>query len=296
MITGDRIDAIFEEMNGYVLALASEPGALGPQYFQDIIAKCRGYLNNVSLVISELNHEKLFESSELRKLEATYALDYDNLLANDPAVRSLANIEDRKSTVGFLLRAQRIEINEGKDRLHSLDSVYKVVAHRSRELHATMNAIKDQRRLMVTELSTGSFYGDERTSRRRSSDPASSLPMEDISAEDLAAMMSEPAAGETVEASPVQKEVQSEPSAEPDLDLPAPSEAKEPDLQIALESPLEAAQTPTEVRSHGPHTATEEEVLAFIETGNDGLPQAVVPAPEAATPLEDDFMSVLNDL
>jgi hypothetical protein len=162
MLTEERVDSIFKEMNSYILELANDPTSLGPLYFQDIIAKCRNYLNRVSLVISELNRDRLEVSSELRKEEAAHSLEYDNLLANDERVRRLASVEDRKATVGYLLREEQGRINGLKDQMHQLDAVYKVVSYRNRELHATMAAIKDQRRLIRIEVDTGSFYGDER--------------------------------------------------------------------------------------------------------------------------------------
>ena len=162
-ISEERIDAIFAAMNGYVLELKNDPGSLGPQYFQDIIATCRNYLNRVSLVLTEINRDRLTVSGQLRGFEAAYALSYDDLMANDAQVKALANVEDRKATASYLLRDQKKIINELKDQMHILDSVYKVISHRNRELHATMLAIKDQRRLMQTELATGAFYGDERS-------------------------------------------------------------------------------------------------------------------------------------
>jgi len=272
MLTEERTTAIFEEMDSYVLELASEPSMLGPQYFQDIIAKCRGCLNKVSLVLSELNREKLEVSSELRKLEAAYALDYDDLLANDDAVKRLANIDDRKSTVGYLLRSQRQKINELKDRLHSLDAVYKVATHRNRELHATMNAIKDQRRLMVTEISTGAFYGDERVSRKKEfKEPAGLMAVDDLSDEDLEALLSdgskdaeEPTKAEGVPDASTQGIVQEKPSTETTPEI------------------IEAASTPEE-----------EEVLRFLDGVSAPAPPVVVPP---AKNEDDDLNSLLEGL
>ena len=197
MLTDERIDVIFTQMDGYILELANDPNALGPSYFQDIIATCRNYLNRVSLVISELNREKLTVSSELRRLESSYAVEYDNLLANDERVKALASIDDRKATVGFLLKDQKLQINDLKDRMHALDAVSKVVAHRNKELHSTMTAIKDQRRLMQTEIATGAFYGDERVpkAQRPPREPNSGMGLDngddDFSVEELEAMLSD---------------------------------------------------------------------------------------------------------
>jgi hypothetical protein len=285
MLTEARVDAIFKEMDTYVLELASEPSALGPQYFQDIIALCRGHLNKVSLVVSELNREKLTVSSELRKLEAVYALDYDNLLANDDRVKTLANIDDRKSTVGFILRGQKAKINELKDRMHSLDAVSRVVAYRNRELHATMTAIKDQRRLMQTELSTGAFYGDERgipKSQRTRREAEGGMGVEDVSSEALEALMLGPSPEEQAEA-----------------ELAAALAGATGTPEISAENV--AAEPQAIASSPVPVDPTEAEILRFLEGGEPSTPQAVVVEPkheEKAPPDPqsdvDEFLSMLE--
>ncbi len=160
MINDTRRDAIFDEMNGYILSL--DPSATGPRYFIDKIAICRNYLNNVSLVLSELQRDKLVTSSELNKLQAVIELEGASILATDVHVQRLANIKDRESMVAHMLRDKRARIDFLKDQIHSIDGIMKHVSLRNRELHATMDAIKNQRRFMQIEVSTGSFYGDER--------------------------------------------------------------------------------------------------------------------------------------
>ena len=201
MLTSERVDAIFTEMEGYVLELLPDPTALGPQYFRDLIAICRNYQNRVSLVLSELDRERLTLGSELRRLEASYGLEYDHLMANDPRVKSLSNVEDRKSTANYMLRDQRLALNEVKDQLAAAEAVHKVVTHRNRELHATMTAIKDQKRSMQLEITSGAFYGDERnpTNTTGAAKPATS-PL-GISAEELAALLSGDDLSETQSAS-----------------------------------------------------------------------------------------------
>lgn len=195
MLTDQRVDAIFKEMDELVIELESDPGSLGPQYFQDLIATCRNYLNRVGLVLNELNRERLVVASEVRRLEAAYDLEHDDILANDQSIKELgSSIEDRKAAVGWRLREQRANLNDARARLHSLNAVHKVVAFRNKELHATMTAIRDQKRLMASEIRSGSFYGDER--------PTPVRPGEDdgggVSAEDLAVMLAFPApAGES---------------------------------------------------------------------------------------------------
>jgi len=260
LLTAERIDNIFKEMNGYILELENSPSALGPQYFQDIIANCRKYLNNVSLVISELNRERLEVSGELRKLEAVYALEYDSLIANDNRVKSLANVEDRKATAGFILQDKKKEINELKGQMHTLDIVYKVVYHRNRELNATMAAIKDQRRLMQTEISSGAFYGDERTFKQ------GAVRVDDFSADELASMLAEPEEAVTQEVESVAEETQKEQNQESKKS--GESDITEEDVIHFLDSSAEKVQETKAVKEKEVIVVGDsiEDTLSFLDT------------------------------
>lgn len=165
MITASRIEEIYAQMNGYVLELG-DPNAFGPRYFIDKIAICRNWLNAVSLVVSELSRERLMTGQDLRQIEAIFELECARLLSTDETVRRLANIKDRESMVAHLLRDRKQRIDQLKGHMIAIDAVAKAVSHRSRELHSTMDAIKNQRRFMQIEVSTGSFYGDERVPQR----------------------------------------------------------------------------------------------------------------------------------
>jgi hypothetical protein len=275
MLDEARADAIFQEIDKYTLELANDPSSLGPTYFQDIIATCRNYLNCVSLILSELDRYKLTVSSELRALEAEYQLDYNNLIANDDRVKALANVEDRKSTACFLLRDQQEKINEAKSKMHMLDVVHKTVTHRSRELHSTMTAIKDQRRLMQTMLDTGAFYGDERvpkTSRTPREADGIGLDGDDggLDMSDLDSMLG------------------SELDSDSESETPKPSVGAAP-AEVVEKSEPEAEKNET--------TSEDAEVVRFLESP-DETPQPVVE--EAATEDMDDemaeVMSMLDSL
>lgn len=262
MLTEERVDEIFTEMDGYVLELDPDPTALGPQYFRDKIAVCRNYLNRVGLVLSKLNHERLFVSGELRRQEAAYAMDFDNLLTNEPSVKNLDSIEDRKAAAGFRLRTQRSSINELKQQAHVLDAVYKVASFRNRELHATMTAIKDQGKIMTAEIRSGSFYGDERTERSESDRERSggTIVTDDVSAEELAALMSDstPASETAVTAQPSEAQaVTSEPAT-------AAQPPAQPDAQTDEAAVMEFLGSPHVAEVTAPQTE-EDDFSAFLE-------------------------------
>lgn len=270
MLTEERVDAIFKEMDGYVLELVPDPTSLGPQYFRDHIAVCRNYLNRVGQVLNELSRERLAVSGDLRKQEATYAMDFDNLLTNEPSIKNLDSIEDRKAASGFRLREQRVSVYTLKEQMHILDSVHKVVAYRNRELHATMTAIKDQSKLMNAEIRSGSFYGDERTdsSDRGAIRNARSMALEDISAEELASMMSDAPVSETV---PVVE------------------------IEPAKEGQVLATSSQQDMERQDPSIGEEAEMMQFLNGGTESLVPALA-ASAPSTEEEDEFSSLLEGL
>jgi len=304
MLTDERVDAIFSEMDAYTLELVSDPSSLGPRYFQEVISVCRNYLNRVGLVLTEINREKLEVSSELRKLEAAYALEHDDLLANNERVRFLASVEDRKATVGWMLREQRKKINELKDQMHQLDAVHKVVNYRNKELHATMTAIKDQRRLIQIEVDTGSFYGDERTGERRPKE-APGMAVDDLNEEELAAMLDEDSDEEEEPVEGAKPDEDSDEEEEPVEEAkPEPVEPKDEEVkpEPVPEEPKDEQAKPEPVPEEPKEGVSEADVVQFLESSDEPLPQPVVDQVPADTTTTaeaqevEDVLSLLEEL
>ncbi len=227
-----RIEEIWEEMNGYVLELSLKPSTLGPRYLQDLIATCRNYLNKVSLRLSELNQVRYKIDRELKKAEALYEMEFDRLMASDERVKRLANVDDRKSTAKYILREQLETVHGLKDQIRAIDAVYRTVIHRRDGLEGTMGTIKEQRRHMEMELSTGSFYGDERTGQGVSSVGMGLGPAgEDLEEEEvqkiIAAVSAETQEDEAIDLMPEQPEVPASPALPPAPVAPASDEQPE---------------------------------------------------------------------
>lgn len=184
----DRIKAIYEELEKYVVQLQPDPRSLGPLYLNDLIAKTRNYLNAVSRIQLEVHQEKQWVAREIRAHEAALQVSSDDLLANDERVRRLPSIEDRKATVAVFLRAEKQVIENFKATMQDVEYVDKAVRHRHKELTSTMSEIKLQRSLIRDEIDTGAMYGDERTTsnERRSTSPVFG---DDMSEEELERLM-----------------------------------------------------------------------------------------------------------
>lgn len=272
MIDQTRIDAIYAELDRYIIDILEEPRTLGPSYLQERMAVCRNHLNKVSLLFSELSREKAAASADLRALEDTYKLEYDAMLATDEHVRRLSSIEDRKSTVSHSLRDAQRSINATRRHATTLEAALKVVVHRSRELHATMDILKEERRLMNTDIQTGAMYGDERT------EPGI---FKEMDADELDALLTGKEPPAPAEESPVPPDTE---EAE-DVALPTPEASPEP-AAAPIEAVSEAAPAPSP-----PPAAT----IASANQDEEAVIRQFLSAEETPKPVKNESKSLEDD-
>lgn len=181
----DRIDHIYNTLEGFVIELDPDPVVRGPAYLQDLISKTRGYLNTVSMFTQEVHRETHHLESQLDAQQSAFDIQADELLSNDNRVRNLPAVEDRLAMINLLLSEDRRAIETLKREIKSLNHVAKAIRHRQRELSATMSAIRLQNTLIQAELRTGSFYGDENNASRGNAWGKGGSMTEDIDASEL---------------------------------------------------------------------------------------------------------------
>lgn len=166
-MNSERAQAIYNELDQYVVELDPDPASRGPGYLQDLISKTRGYLNQVSRILQEVNRHRHTIESQLDSLKAAYEISSDHLLAEDNRVTRLPNIDDRKAQIGYILIDDKTQILSLQRTLKELGFVDKAVRHTHKELDNTMSAIRMQKSLIDTEFRTGAFYGDENDASRK---------------------------------------------------------------------------------------------------------------------------------
>jgi hypothetical protein len=148
-----------------------------------------------------------------------------------------------------------------------------------------MTAIKDQRRLMQTELATGAFYGDERSFKGQREGNGLSFD-DDLSAADLEDLISP---------SEPEAENAADPEATGVLDLENPQETGV--VASAPVAPQGFVSSPVATS-----TAAADDMLLFLEGAVPDVPQAVVGQPKNTISVVeqssevDDFLSILGTL
>lgn len=187
-----RVEAVYEEIGKYSVDLSSDAWSLGPKHVHELISMTRGYLNAVTHILQEILQERQNLDRAKHAAEAAYRIDSDRLLAEDDRVRRLPNIDDRKATIGLILRERLSEIQTLEGQLLDLSYVERAVRHRYNELKATMTDIRAQRALIRDAIDSGSFYGDETdASRGHRGNKAPAVQEPDFSEDEIAQTMAE---------------------------------------------------------------------------------------------------------
>lgn len=156
-----RVIEIYERLDKLVIELDPDPVSRGPKYLIETISSARGYLNEVSIYLTETLREKHVVDMELHAAEAAYEVTSDELLATDRSISQLPNIEDRKAAIHTRTADERKAIQALRRVLRDLGHVEKVIKHRHKELDNTISNVRMQRSLIEAEARTGSFYGSE---------------------------------------------------------------------------------------------------------------------------------------
>lgn len=156
-----RVEQIYDQICSMSIELEPDPTVLGPRYLNDVVAKCRNYMNQVTIILLQLQREKRGLSRQLLGEEAAHKVESDRLLAENEVIKRLPNIKDREAQANVMLSARVDEINRLKREILDLDTIEKAVRLRHQELIRTSDNIKTQRSLLHADRTSGAGYGDE---------------------------------------------------------------------------------------------------------------------------------------
>lgn len=165
-MTPERVNEIYDVLATLHIELHHDPSSLGPLYLQDLIAKTRGYLNQVSLILQEVSRESLALTRQLDAHETAFQASSDQLLVEDIEVRNLPSIEDRKAKINLTLQSDLKAINSIKKALKEIGFVEKAVRHKYKDLESAISSVRMQKSLIDVEQNTGAFHGDDTNTSR----------------------------------------------------------------------------------------------------------------------------------
>ena len=213
------IKKTFDRLEKLVIDLPHDAVSLGPDYLREQISICRGYLNEVSVILQRILQARTLQTIELEGLEAEFAIKSDELLTGDDRVKPLPSLADRQAMINNILLAERRAISVLKLELQSNSHVEKVVRLRMKELDNTMSALRLQRSLLKDQLRTGSYYGDESNEARNEDE------VDGLSGDDLDSLLAEQDEGMLAVVTDIEEESDEEESDEEGVDLQAAVDA-----------------------------------------------------------------------
>jgi hypothetical protein len=153
------IRRVFDALNTMQVDLDGDPLMFGPKRLNSKVAQCREYLSrcqNIYLQLADDLH-KLSRANRQAKLD--FDIKSQDLLANDPEVKSQRAIRDREAVVSSKLRVERETNHLIETSITDLESVIMVVKAKREDLKDIQGRIRDQVKLCQEEIALGSKWG-----------------------------------------------------------------------------------------------------------------------------------------
>lgn len=166
-VSAERIEKFYEDLGAMQVSLDPDPLELGPKRINNKFAECRRLLSQTERMFMEVSQDLHWYKREHRRAQATFELDVQELLSNDPDVRSPRNITDRMAIAHVKLRKEREEISRLQFAVEDLEAVAFVIRTKRNDLKDISSRLRDQLKICQEEISLGSRWGSGRSGRPR---------------------------------------------------------------------------------------------------------------------------------
>ena len=162
VLTDAQISAIYAELATLHVDLDDDPLLYGPKRLNGKIAETRKLLTRCEQFFLELNRRLHGCQREHRKHTALLDMQKQDMLANDPDVRSGRNIADRDAIAAIKLRPQIEAVHKLEAATTDLTTVLVVVKAKRLDLKDLQNRLKDQIKVCQDEIGLGGRWGSAR--------------------------------------------------------------------------------------------------------------------------------------
>jgi hypothetical protein len=153
------IRKVFDSLGNMQVELDGDPLVFGPKRLNAKVAQCREYLSKCQQIYLQLADHLHQLSRASRQAKLDFDIKSQDLLANDPEVKSQRAIRDREAVVSSKLRAERETNHIIETAITDLQSVIMVVKAKREDLKDIQGRIRDQVKLCQEEISLGSRWG-----------------------------------------------------------------------------------------------------------------------------------------
>ena len=180
-----RIEAFYQALGDMHVDLDADPLALGPKRINNKTAECRTFLYKTERMFLEVSQDLYWYRREHRKALADFELAVQDLMSNDPEVRSGRSIQDREAIAHTKLRSDRERISVLQFASEDLEAVLIVVKTKRNDLKDIASRLRDQLKICQEEISLGARWG----AHSRARTPNRGLAAEDFVADGVEAML-----------------------------------------------------------------------------------------------------------
>lgn len=150
---------VFDSLGNMQVELDGDPLVFGPKRLNAKVALCREHLSKCQQIYLQLADHLHQLSRASRQAKLDFDIKAQDLLANDPEVKSQRAIRDREAVVSSKLRVERETNHVIETAITDLESVIMVVKAKREDLKDIQGRIRDQVKLCQEEIGLGSKWG-----------------------------------------------------------------------------------------------------------------------------------------
>ena len=134
MIEQQYIDNIYNRLTKMDIGLDSDPIEFGPSRLNFKVSEVRGFLSSTEKIFMEVSHNLQKIKRELLIKQTEYKLEQDQLIANDPHVRTGRSQKEREALAATRLTHIQIKINDLTLSTHDLEDLMTVIKAKRTDL------------------------------------------------------------------------------------------------------------------------------------------------------------------
>lgn len=153
------IRRVFDSLGNMQVDLDGDPLVFGPKRLNSKVALCREHLSKCQTIYLNLSDHLHQLSRANRAAKLDFDIKAQDLLANDPEVKSQRAIRDREAVVSSKLRVERETNHLIETAITDLESVIMVVKAKREDLKDIQGRIRDQVKLCQEEIGLGGRWG-----------------------------------------------------------------------------------------------------------------------------------------
>lgn len=131
-----------------------------PGYINQKLGQCHVFIEEVEKFFIRVSKEVSLEQRLLNDLMAQYETEKEDLIANDPDIKSLPSIKDREAQANSCLKQIRSEVRQHENELSDLNNLLKAINLKHRNLGRINSDIRTQLRLMESQMKMGGSMSD----------------------------------------------------------------------------------------------------------------------------------------